>query len=295
MTSDVAARPDPDPSQVPAPDATDGGLPARVAALEAAQAAHAANARPWYRQASVLIAALALAFSMMATWFGEQRAGERDASAARVELSQLIQRLTSLPKDSAELQAKYAGNTGMLNALSGMVTTESAVLALQASDVIARIPDLVTGAEYFAVGQALVQTGDYGRAETLLDAGLARDNDPSSLAALWRAKAALSFATGEPAEARTAMSKALEAYAAEKPSVAAAADAYTEWEWAGMEKLLGQCEAATAHIQRARARLDALPLTAYRLQMMQSLSDVENQGTPACPSPRAAAGTSPAP
>lgn len=284
MTSDVSARRDPDPSEAAAPSASDGALAARVAALEAAHAARAANERPWYRQASVLIAGLALAFSMMATWFGEQRAGERDAAAARVELSQLIQRLTSLPKDNAELQAKYAGDTDTLNTLSGMVTTENAVLALQASDVIARIPDLVTGAEYFAVGQALVQTGDYARAETVLDAGLARDNDPSSLAALWRAKGALSFATGELAQARTAMSRALEAYAAADPSVAAAADVYTEWVWAGMEKALGQCEAAAGHLERARAHLGALPLTGYKVQMMQSLSDVEHQGTDACPS-----------
>ena len=285
MTSDVTSRREPDPSETPAAVASERGLAARVTALEAAQATQVVNARPWYRQASVLIAGLALAFSMTATWFGEQRAGERDTAAARVELSQLIQRLTSLPKDNAELQARYAGDTDTLNTLSGMVTTENTVLAQQASDVIARIPDHVTGAEYFAVGQALVQTGDYARAETVLDAGLARDNDPSSLSALWRAKGALSFSTGELAPARAAMSRALEAYAAEKPSVAAAADVYTEWVWAGIEKSLGQCDAATAHLERAKAHLDALPLTGYKVQMMQSLSDVEHNGTNACPSP----------
>jgi tetratricopeptide (TPR) repeat protein len=263
---------------MPQPD-----LAARVAALEAVQAAQAANAKPWYRQASVLIAALALLFSISATWFGEQRAGERDEAAARAELSQLIQRLTSLPKDNAELQAKYAGDPTMLNNLSGMVTTENTVLAQQASDVITRIPDQVSGSEYFAVGQALVLTGDYARAKTVLDAGLARDNDVSSEAALWRAKGGLYFSTGELEPARGSMSKALEAYAAEQPNVAAAANVFTEWVWAGSEKTLGDCDAAEAHVERARAHLERLPMTPYKIQMLQSLSAVETNATGACP------------
>lgn len=285
MTSDGISREAPNAPQSSPSAGPERDLAARVTALEAAQETQAANARPWYRQASVLIAALALAFSMMATWFGEQRAGERDETAARGELSQLIQRLTSLPKDNVELQAKYAGEPTTLNALSGMVTTENTVLAQQASDVITRIPDHVSGSEYFAVGQALVLTGDYARAETVLDAGLARDNDASALAALWRAKGGLHFSTGELAPARAAMSSALKAYAKQQPAVAAAADVYTEWLWAGNEKTLGECDAAKDHLERARGHLDTLPLTPYKVQMLQSLSAVETNATDACPSP----------
>jgi tetratricopeptide (TPR) repeat protein len=258
-------------------------LAARVAALEAVQATQTARSKPWYRQASVLIAALALLFSISATWFGEQRAGERDEAAARAELAQLIQRLTSLPKDNAELQMKYAGDPMTLNTLSGMVTTENTVLAQQASDVITRIPDHVGGAEYFAVGQALVLTGDYARAKTVLDAGLARDNDVSSEAALWRAKGGLYFSTGELEAARGSMSKALEAYTAEQPNVAAAANVFTEWVWAGSEKTLGECDAAEAHLQRAHGHLERLPMTPFKVQMLQSLSAVQTNATDACP------------
>lgn len=285
MTGDAAPGAAPVAPAAGPQEAASQDLAARVTAIETAQAAQAASVRPWYRQASVLVAALALAFSMMATWFGEQRAGERDEAAARVELSQLIQRLTSLPKDNAELQAKYAGEPAILNTLSGMITTENVVLAQQASDLIARIPERVSGSEYYAVGQALVLTGNYARAEALLDAGLARDNDASSAAALWRVKGSLYFATGELGRARAAMASALDAYAGEQANVAAAAAVYTEWMWAGSEQSLGACDEAAAHLKRAQAQLDTLPMTPYKVQMMQSLSAVATNATDACPSP----------
>lgn len=285
MTTESASTAAPVEPGAVADGAPDQDLAARVTALEAAQPAQTTNARPWNRQASVLLAVLALAFSMMATWFGEQRAGERDESAARVELSQIIQRLVSLPKENAELQKLYAGDPAMLNALSAMVATENDVLTRQASDVIKRIPDRVSGSEYFAVGQALVLTGNYGRAETLLDAGLSRDNDASSRAALWRVKGALYFATGELALARAAMSSALEAYAAEQPSAAAAAAVYTEWAWAVHEKTNGDCEEAKAHLDRAQGHLETLPMTPYKVEMMQLLSAASTNPTEACPSP----------
>jgi hypothetical protein len=98
MTTDSA-------SSVPAVDAEeqpgqpiDQRLADRVAVLEAA---HSSSARPWYRQPSLLISMGALAFSMGATLAGEQRSTERDRAADRVELSLLIQRLVSLPKENA--------------------------------------------------------------------------------------------------------------------------------------------------------------------------------------------------
>ena len=264
--------------------AADETLSARISALEADRARELASARPWYRQASVLIAALALVFSVTATWLGEQRASERDASSARVELSQLIQRLSSLPREATELQARYADDPATSNNLSGMIQTENSVLAHQASDIIDRIPDRVSGMEYLAVGQALRFSGDFGLAETLFDTGLGKDNDSSATAALWRAKGELDFDMGRLSPARAAMAKAIEAYSGQQASIASAADVSTEWMWASYEQLLGACDQVGIHLDRAQQYLDQLPMSTFKIQMMASLMSVRTRSTSACPS-----------
>lgn len=255
-------------------------LASRVEELERARAQ---RDKPWYRQASVLIAALALAFSVTATWLGEVRAAERDEAAARVELSQLIQRLVALPRENIELQAAYADDAAVLNSLGGMIATEHTVLARQAHDVIDRVDEHATGAEYFAVAQALYQTGNYGAADALLDEGIAIETDPFSLAALWRVKGQVAFTTGEPERARDAMAHALGVFAAQPPNIAAAADAYTELLWAESEQVAGDCAAAAEHLDLARRHLGVLMEVPYTASLRTYGDQIEARFPTYCP------------
>lgn len=264
----------------PPPYVPPGELAAREGALERASAG---RDTPWYRQASVLIAVLALAFSITATWLGEVRAGERDEAAARVELSQLIQRLAALPRENVELQAAYADDAAVLNSLGGMITTEHTVLARQAYDVIQRVDEHVTGAEYFAVAQALFQTGNYVAADALLDDGIAIETDPFSLAALWRMEGQVAFTTGEVDRARSAMANALEVFAAQPPSIAASADAFTETLWAEAEQVAGECDAAADHLELARRHLSGLLEAPYTAALRTYGDQIEARFPTYCP------------
>src|SRR6476659_2803540 len=77
--------------------------------IDVLQIASAQAAKPWYRQSSVIIAIVALLFSMVSTYYANHLTTEQSKIASRSELGQLIQLLSALPQKDTELAAKYAG------------------------------------------------------------------------------------------------------------------------------------------------------------------------------------------
>jgi hypothetical protein len=118
--------------------------------IDALQVTVAETTRPWYKQASILIAALALLFSFGTTYYSAEQTRKADIHNAKVELRELIQQLTELPQRNVDLNSKYADNPSALLVASGLINTQQIVLAKQAVDIIDDIPEEVSSTEYFA-------------------------------------------------------------------------------------------------------------------------------------------------
>jgi hypothetical protein len=76
--------------------------------IDALQVTVAETTKPWYKQASILIAALALLFSFGTTYYSAEQTRKADIHNAKVELRELIQQLTELPQRNVNLNSKYA-------------------------------------------------------------------------------------------------------------------------------------------------------------------------------------------
>jgi hypothetical protein len=237
------------------------------------------SSRPWYREASTVVAVVALMFSIAATVYTAQESARQSDRAARTELGQLIQRLAALPKENADLEARYAQNRAAWVTLSGSMNTENLALAQQAADVIRQVPDQVSATEYLAVASALELSSSYRRSEELVDAGLRVTSDLTTREGLLRLKAKLLFAGGRLDLGRARLEDALDLWRDEPAQERARAHAYTEILWAGLERRAGHCPDAASHLSRAQAAIGLLAPGASREQLAQTVG----AGTRPCP------------
>ena len=207
---------------------------------------------PWYRQASVVVSVIALLVSMITTYYGNRLNVRQSELSARTELGQLIQRLTALPKENADLTAKYAANPVATATLGGVINEENLVLAHQAADVIARIPDQVSAIEYETVAHSLEFSEDYARSVDLTDHGLKIPADPTTHEGLLRLKAKVLFDQSDIFQGRAMLREALGVWPDQPVWQQARGKANTELLWANLEQGAGHCQDATVHLARAR-------------------------------------------
>jgi tetratricopeptide (TPR) repeat protein len=237
--------------------------------VDALQTGFAEKRQPWYRQASVLIAVAALALSFTTTFYSEQRTREQDVRTARVELSQLIQRLTALPKENFELRQKYSTNPFAVTTLSGSLNSENIVLAKRAAEIIETLPsEKVSAVECYAVAQALNLAGLYDRTIRLLERGLRVADDATDLSTLLRTYGQLLFATNDLAGARAKYEEALhvfERFPTRVSHFVESSYAFTELTWAGSELGARQCPEANLHLLRAARRIARLSADTWGL------------------------------
>lgn len=276
-----AATAAPDPGAVagggpaPPPDGPLARTVSELADLKAEVATLRAQAgrpsRPWYREASVVVSVVALVFSVAATVYAGQESARQSERAARAQLGQLIQRLAALPKENADLQARYARDRAALVSLSGSMNTENLALAQQAADVIRQVPGEVSATEYLAVASALELSNSYRSSEELIDRGLRVPSDLTTREGLLRLKAKLLFATGRPDPGRAQLQQALDLWRDEPVQDRARAHAYTEMLWAGLERQAGHCPEAASHLSRAQAAVGLLVPGASREQLALTL------------------------
>jgi tetratricopeptide (TPR) repeat protein len=279
MVPQVApGAPAPSTSTSAPPDGPTGDLiaelTARVTTLEA-QARHErpARSRAWYREAATLVSVLALVFSVTATVFTSREASNQNARAARSELGQLIQRLSALPKENAELVARYADDRAVLTTLSGLISSENVVLAQQAADVADRIPNQVSGSEYLAVAMALELSGDYPRSLRMIDRGLKVESNPNTREGLLRMKGRIYFGLGQIEAGRDQLRAALAVWADGNVQARERGHAYTQLTWSVLERQAGNCPQALAHYglaQQAVAQLTEGPLKSQLVKNLQA-------------------------
>jgi hypothetical protein len=212
--------------------------------------------KPWYKQASSIVAVLALTFSLFTTHLSYDRDRRLDQQANRAELRSLIQRLTALPRENFELLQKYKDDAAAAGQFSGFITSESVVLTNQALDIMQRIPDLVSASETLAVAGALVTSGRIADARRLTQRA-AQDARASALEiiAAYRNLGWHAFANGQVEEGRRQFQSALDAFSGRadqaSPQFINYTHTFTEMYWAQQEVLTLHCDAAADHLRRA--------------------------------------------
>jgi tetratricopeptide (TPR) repeat protein len=248
------------------------------------------RAKPWFRQASTLIALLALAFSVMSTVYADRRAREQDLRTqqqniqnARIQLGELIQRLDAVPRENADLLKNYGHDPETLSRLAGNLNAENIALASQAADIIKNIRGHVSATEYLAVANALNYSGLYDRAQEMFQAGMSVKTDQITHTALIQNYATLLFATGDITGGRARMQEALDIYQKQPTKFKGqvlSANAYTHLYWSGLEVRARQCGEAKHHLEEAERVYRQLASGIFKNQLepqMEALRPVVNK------------------
>jgi tetratricopeptide (TPR) repeat protein len=170
----------------------------------------------------------------------------------------LIQRLSALPKENIETLQTYQNNPAALGQISGLIQEENALLAKQAAEVMASIPDQITSSEYILVANALVNSSLVDQASELFDRAETVVKDANDGVSVLRSRAALYFFEGNLKAGRDTYERALAIFKSQPTrnrSYEETTHALTEMYWAQMEMGQKQCPEAKTHIARARGHI----------------------------------------
>ena len=247
--------------------------------IDELQARQEERTRPWYRQASIVVAIAALLVSLVSGGVGailqsaaESRARRADERAIaqqqqqdRSDLRTILQRLAALPRENATLYQQFGQSAA---ALSVNVTSETSLLVGQANTIVDRIPNLVSAAEYNALGTAtLLLPGTQRQATMHFEQAAGRaDNLNDQLTAV-RSLAILGFTSGSLDEGRGHFNEALQLINKAKPLPFW--DAYitteTRMQWARQE-LVHDCNRARTQLNLGKAAAERQNLIAAQPQ-----------------------------
>jgi len=256
------------------------------AEIDSLQISAADATKPWYRQASVLIAFLALIFSAGTTFYSVRRTHDQDVHNAKIELRDLIQRLTSFPIRNLDLDQKYPTDTAARAQASSLLNTENIVLAKQAVDVINEIPDEVTSVEYFAVASSLAFSGDYGQTSEFYKRALDSADDALDFSTAARSLGLAAFSRGDVHKGRAAFEQALNVFD-RFPTASSVFRANTlittEMAWSSSELSARNCSGALEHLKRAEGLLPPLGDGLLGRRLRGQTEDLRRRMEVACP------------
>lgn len=251
--------------------------------------------RPWFRNASTIIAVIALIFSFGTTYVSYKRTKALEIQSARQELRGLLQRLAALPKENLEAVKKYAGDPAAALLVGGFINQENAMLSRQASEIARRLPsDIVSPTEYYAVAIALQNAYELSGAREFLRLSLAaaeaRSDFNSEIGAL-RMMASLHFVTGNPEEGRVEYQRArgiFTRYPNFDQYTKVSTNVWTELSWASSEAVARSPMLVHQHLESASSLLAELApspgLDALRAQVDQAKNQFMVMGQVANPS-----------
>lgn len=235
------------------------------------------NRTPWYSSATVLISALALCFSFGTTMVSLYRSSREDVRSARSELRGILQRISSLPKENFELTKKYRDDPEGLN-LTGYLAEENSLLARQAEEIINRFPDEISPGEYFAVGNALRDSGDEVKFPLYMERAI-KSSNPLVKGAALRTLGRYLMVTGSVKEGREKYENTL-AMLKDFPDTSAylrnTEIAHTEMFWAQTEFEINEFEAAKIHIEKAAQTVAQLPANPSKAQLQRRILHARN-------------------
>jgi hypothetical protein len=239
--------------------------------IDALQIEMAARSRPWYRQASVMVAVSALIFTVATTAVSIRRTTLQDRHNAKVELRELIREMSTISTKAADLGTRSSSNPQAGLLASSLLTTDMIVLANQAADIVDEIPGEVTAAEYYAVASALGANGISDRVLDYYERGIAVAHDTPSHLALRRGLAFTYFAQGDVNGGREAFGEAIDAIDDFPDTIEIyrqAETGYTHLSWAGAELSAGECEAASQEHAKAATSYAAAGANGWDLTLI---------------------------
>lgn len=238
--------------------------------------------KPWYRQASILIALFALIFSFGTTLISNKRAIELDERAMKQELRGLVLQLVQQPLKGIELNEKYKDQPLFLGNLSGIFTQESLILAEQASVVTQKIPELVSSIEYATIANAFHGGGQPERAKKLRDKAIEVAKVPIDAVTALRQQGIMAFQMGNLDMARSYYSEALsifDRFPEADLGVIGFTNAYTHMFWAQQEAIYNHCTEFSEQISLAKGYVETLPILTKE-QLSPQVRKTESQGCP---------------
>jgi tetratricopeptide (TPR) repeat protein len=216
--------------------------------------------RPWYKQASTVIAVAALLFSFGTTYYSNRQARLQNIHNAKAELRGLIQQIESASLAFVEIQNKYKDNPQALGLANSLARTRQIVLITQAADIVDSIPAEITAQEYFAVASALNTIAGTERVLPYYQRGLAKADNIDSYTAITRSIGGFHFSTGNYELGRSAFTQALTASDRFHLSeyYRRYYNAFTHISWAGAELSAKHCPEARKQHEEARRLLREL-------------------------------------
>jgi tetratricopeptide (TPR) repeat protein len=217
----------------------------------------------WHNYVSIIIAILALLLSFGTTYFSSERIKEQDLQNTKVELRELLQRLSALPKEFAEITNKSLDDSNVAGAVYGSVANENALLSRQAEELARKLPrHQVSAAEWLTIGTALGANHEYNKAREILGYALEDAKDFYIEVVILRATAHLLFDMGKAGEGRSLYHKALDIfskYPGYDERIQNEMTLNTYMYMAGAEAEIDNKADANQYLAKARSYLDRLP------------------------------------
>jgi hypothetical protein len=249
--------------------------------IDAMQVSIAGQSKPWYRNVSTILAAVALLFSFGTTYVSYRRTAVQDVQSLRQELRGLLQRLASLPKENVDIQRRYADDPAVMGLVSGYINQENTLLARQAAELAKKLPsDSVSAIEYYAIGLALQNAYDTAAAGEFFEYSNQTAKDFNTEISALRSTATLRFIQGQPESGRVEYQKALNVFS-KYPGydlyTKTSTNIWTELSWAGSEYTVGRKDLATQHIESARTLLSRLPPSPGQEMLGKQVSQAEDR------------------
>jgi tetratricopeptide (TPR) repeat protein len=263
---EMAGKSSPDASSSASNQST-GNIVARVDLMQhdidGLRAALAGQTKPWYRDASTLIAMMALLFSFGTTFVSYHRTEVQDIQAARQELRGILQRLSAIPREEIAASKQYAGDANTIFAISQLDNQENSILVRQALEIARKLPrNMVSATEHYAIAYAQQHAYDLlGAKESIRLATERATNFNDEIAAI-RSGAYLDFLTGDYPEGRARFEQALNIFAKfpdYDPYTKISTSISTELAWGSSEAGIGQFSLALQHTGQAQKLVDTLP------------------------------------
>ncbi len=232
----------------------------------------------WYRDVPTLISLLAVVFSLSTAMASYLQVDNQNKLALRSELRSLIQRLTAMPAENVTLYKEYKDDAVTLNNLSSNLNTEYVLLAGQAVELTARIPNYISGPEYAAITQILLNQGVTEQVPALIEAGLKVSKDVNSHTALLRIQGTYNFSTGNLQEGRKDFQKAIDIVSkySNNQYFIANSKIYTHIVWAQSAQGHGHCKEADALLEEARSVAQTLPAGNFTDTLKKQISSAQS-------------------
>jgi tetratricopeptide (TPR) repeat protein len=230
-------------------DSTQDQLVTMKKEIDSLQIAMGESNRPWYRQASTIIAVVAVLLSLGTTYYSSRQARLQNIHNAKVELRGLIKEIESASLANVDIRNKYKNNAAALELAGSLVRTRQIVLVSQATDIIDSIPDEVTATEYYAVGSAL-STISPQRVLSYYERGLAKADNVDSYLGISHSLGLHYFSIGDYERGRSSFTQALtshDRFGQSSESLRRYHNAFTYYQWAAAELSIRNCPAANKH------------------------------------------------